>query len=109
MNPLILPLAIAFVIFVWLKSDAFVDFLGWFLKPFNLFYVRDYSQSNLPVEYPLWLYLTHGNFLTKLITCPLCLSFWTNLIFARSLIEWLSNSCLTLLIFCLLNKLYPNK
>jgi hypothetical protein len=104
-------LALAFAIFVWLKTNAFVDFFGWALKKKNILYVRDYFEDDLKkvLEYPLWLYVKKTNFLTKLISCPLCLSFWCSFFFFSGIMNWLANAFLTLLWFSILDKLYKQK
>jgi len=105
-------LSLAFIIFVWLRTNGFVDVLGWLLKRGNIFYVRDFvSQGDLVISqlrYPLWLYTSHPNFLTRLLSCPLCLSFWLNLLFAKSINHWLTSAFITLLAFVILDKLYKH-
>jgi len=105
-------LALAFCIFVWLRTNAFVDFLGFLFTWKNVFYIYDYIMEPLlvtgNVRYPLWLYSNHPNMLTKLLSCPLCLSFWTNLIFFTSLTSFLTNAFVTLLAFVILDKVYQH-
>jgi len=113
--------ALAFLEFIWLRTDAFIVFLGWILKPANVFYVRDYANSTNRkfLEYPLWLHVNKPNFLTKVISCPLCLGFWLNALYWLVIVNhlkvstvdicvFLSSCFLTLVWFCLLDKLYTH-
>lgn len=114
MIDLSLPLGLAFIIFVWLKTSAVEDFFGPFLIPLNIIYMRDYSCLDATIKgnlgYPLWLYTKHPSFLTKLIACPLCLSFWTNLLLAQGFCNWnwVESAFITLLAFSALDKLYKH-
>ncbi len=104
-------IAIAFAMFVWLKSNAFVDFFGWIFKRYNGLFIKTYLNDPLSknVEYPLWLNINFPNNVTKLISCPLCLSFWTNLIIADGLVSWFVGSYLTLMAYLLIDKAYKHK
>lgn len=105
-------LALAFCIFVWLKTNAFIDFFGWTFKRRNFLYIREYNEQPETIRnnlhYPLWLYTRHRNMFTKLLSCPLCLSFWSNLIFARSFRELLAGAFITLLFFSVLDRMYKH-
>src|SRR5690349_169816 len=101
-------IAIALIVFLWLRTNVVIDYFGFLFRKRNIFYVRDYEASFLHehVEYPLFLASTYPNFLTKLISCPLCLSLWTNLLFFDGILNWLFKGYLTLLAFVLLDKVY---
>jgi hypothetical protein len=107
---IVVSLALAFCIFVWLKTNAFVELLGWLFSWNNCFYVRDFAKQpdilKSNISYPMWLYLNHPCILTKLIGCPLCLSFWANLCFGFSIQEKLAGAFLTLFAFSVLDKNY---
>ena len=102
-------ISISFIIFIWLRTNAMYDFLG----KLPIFYFQNYSNEPQTVKdnlnYPLWLYFNHTNMFTKLISCPLCLSFWCNLIFAKSWQEWFSGAFVSLLAFCVLEKVYKHQ
>ena len=107
-----LSIALAFCIFIWLRTNAFIEFLGWIFAWRNIFYIGDYMGQPQTLTdslaYPVWLYTQHQSFATKLISCPLCLSFWTNLCFNCSLEEKLASAFVTLLSFCVMDKMYKH-
>ena len=113
MFSLFISITISFVAFVWLRTNAFIDFGGWILKFNNIAYVKDYLlesnivRSNMP--YSLWLYTNHTNFLTKLLSCPLCFTFWANFICVLYIFDfkmWLYNAFWSFLGFLILDRLY---
>lgn len=112
-NPL-LYFALAFFVFVWVKTNAFIDFFGRFLgRKYNFFHIKEYLNEPEAVRdsmmFPLYLYVSYPSFITKLLSCPLCLSFWTNLLFCNgSLSRWLGGAFLTLLSFTILDNLYKH-
>ena len=77
--------AIALLLFVWLETDAFVEYVK-LLKLNNLAsfdFLRaneyeDYMSKNLEEEitYPDFLSSNYNNFFTSLISCPICVSVW---------------------------------
>jgi hypothetical protein len=78
---------VSLILLVWFKSTAFLEYS----KLFGLggvFYVNAYEESlekNPLDSYQEFLVKNFPCFITKLITCPLCLSFWLSLIVAISL------------------------
>jgi hypothetical protein len=103
----LLPIGIAFAVFVWLRTNAFVDYLAWLLVPRNLLYVRDYLNDGLSgaMEYPLWLSVKHTGFFVKLISCPLCCTFWLNFLIAPLPLLFF-NSYISILAFVFLDRAY---
>ena len=82
-------------------------------------YVGDYQSApdmeRESMNFPLWLYVKHPNFLTKLVSCPLCLSFWTNLVCLVvtqgtqfTLMLWLACTYATLFAYTALDRLYTH-
>jgi hypothetical protein len=74
------------VLYIWFKTSAFVDYciLFNFNKPINGF-----LKQNI-LSYPQYLFINkekisknnkYFTFIIKLITCPVCLLFWTTLWF----------------------------
>jgi hypothetical protein len=68
------------VMLVWFKTDALIDWgqligLGTFLNAFD-FYLERFRFAPNEFNYPSYLKIKYPNFLTKLISCPVCLSFW---------------------------------
>jgi len=116
MSLLVLPISLAFVTFVWLRTNAFIDFGGWIFKYIKFTKVKEYLNLSPTFQssifYINWLYTvwpdrTVGKFILKLITCPLCLSFWGSLLIS-DIRFFLFNSFVSLVAFCALDKVYKH-
>ena len=70
---------IAFVLIIWLKTDAFVEYARLFglskILEIDLFD----NRTSYELNYPSFLLVHHNNFLTGLISCPICLGVWLNI------------------------------
>ena len=73
--------AIVTILFVWFKTDAFYEYV----KLFGIrFLIEGFEQVSANITYPQYLFINRSKitnnkaliFVIKLITCPLCLSFW---------------------------------
>jgi hypothetical protein len=72
-------LSLAYLLVVWLKTNAFVEYMQLF-RMTSLFHVEDYlkiqadgyggTYTDFLAEY------YHEIFFVRLIICPVCLSFW---------------------------------
>ena len=80
--------SIALALYVWLETDAFVEYFKFFRLErgflFSFFKVNEYEEyisKNLEEEitYPDFLSYECGNFFTTLISCPICLSVWLSI------------------------------
>ena len=80
---------IAIVLLIWLKTDAFIEWGSVFglskilkTKEFRDFKLEQLLSNNQSVDitYPTFLKLNHNSFFTRLISCPICLSFWLSII-----------------------------
>lgn len=80
---------IAVVLIVWLKTDGIIEWAKIFglkkLLKIDEYYdykIEQYLNSEHPMEvsYPLFLKMTNNNFLTRLLSCPLCLGFWLSVL-----------------------------
>lgn len=80
--------AIALLLFVWLETDAFVEYVKLLklnnLASFNFLRANeyeDYMSKNLEEEitYPDFLSSNYNNFFTSLISCPICVSVWLSI------------------------------
>lgn len=101
---LIISLSIAYLTYIWLNTDFFIEYVSLLkLNKYNLFYSQDYFEyinpKNIALEtdrinlsYLQFIQRTHNNFFVRLISCPLCLSLWMSLFFA-----WITLSFLTFL------------
>lgn len=68
------------VLLVWFNSDALIEWghlfgLDFLLKTKEF---HDYKLEMLPsnINYPTFLKIKYNTFITKLLACPICLTFW---------------------------------
>lgn len=99
----------SFSLVVWLKTNAFVEYMRIF-KLATLFKVSEYLElekngySDNYIDFIAEYY--HDNFFARLVICPICLSFWLG-VFSTSLLglSGLLVSPLTLFFYLIFNKL----
>lgn len=76
-------LAIAFVLIIWFKTNAFCEYLEYFHFE-NQFFINHYykqrAKASSPLHYTDFLLLKNNCFFIRLITCPICLGVWLNII-----------------------------
>ena len=76
------------VLLVWLKTDALIEWgrvfgLSKILKSDEYYkYKIEKMLSSTPfdITYPVFLKLNYNTFFTRLISCPMCLSFWLSVL-----------------------------
>src|SRR5579872_4341685 len=62
---------------IWFKSEAFVYYSELFFSRKSLMLDEYFKLKEVcQLSYPNFLLLEHPNFLTKLLSCVLCLNFW---------------------------------
>jgi hypothetical protein len=69
------------ILLIWFNTDAFIEYFRYI--PFDLFKIKAYhkaKQNDVTLSYHNYLLFYHTNFLTKLITCPICLNVWISII-----------------------------
>lgn len=75
---------ITFLLIIWFESDI-VQTFGKLTKTRNFLKLPEFEKYKLEEDimcnYPNFLYAKYPGYLTKLISCPICLCFWTNLIY----------------------------
>jgi hypothetical protein len=100
------------MLILWFEGDI-TNFIQKVLFNIKLFKREEYEQYMLSEDaestYPDFLYEKYPSFFTKLISCPICLSFWltiihTVLIFKSNSIYILPISYLSTLILYLISK-----
>lgn len=78
-----------FCLYIWFDTNAFVEYLniidkalGKFTKEKNESIEKYYKQKELSpsVTYPEFLFMESESFFTNLISCPVCLGVWINII-----------------------------
>lgn len=99
MTELYIACLIAIVLLIWLKTDALIEWgckfgLSKILKE-NEFYRFKMEQLLGPIQssditYPIFLKLKYNCFFTRLLSCPMCLSFWLSVIGCVSMCSLLS-------------------
>ena len=74
---------ISFIMIVWFESDI-VTTIANITKSRNLLKINEYDKYKIEIDvmsnYPNFLYSVYPGYLTKLVSCPICLCFWTTLI-----------------------------
>ena len=83
-NLIVASLSVAYILIVLLKTNVFVEYCCLFGLS-DWFYIPDYfNYRKTPINrllYFEWLLMTFENsFFIKLITCPICLSFYLSLL-----------------------------
>ena len=76
----IFPLACA--LYIWHDTDTFVGYMSLFGLG-NFFGIKKFKEErelNPMMDYESYLLINHNSFLIRLITCPICLSVWLNLL-----------------------------
>jgi len=72
-----------FIMVVWFESDI-VQTISKLTNTRSLLKISDFEKYKLEVDimsnYPNFLYEKYPGYLTKLLSCPICLCFWTTLI-----------------------------
>lgn len=80
---------VSFIMVVWFESDI-VTTIANLTKTRNLLKINEFSKYKLEVDvmssYPEFLYSMYPGYLTKLISCPICLCFWSTLVSSNLLI-----------------------
>ena len=79
-------LVLAYFLIVWFETEAFVEYALLFRlnKIGNIFYLRDYKvlkMAGTDQGYLDYLAEFQSNFFTRLVRCPVCLSFWMGIFF----------------------------
>lgn len=84
--------SITFLLIIWFESDI-VQTIGKLTKTRNLLKLLEFEKYKLEEDimcnYPNFLYTKYPGYLTKLISCPICLCFWSNLIYLSGYIFYL--------------------
>jgi len=70
---------VAFILIIWLKTEAFVEYARLFGLSKLLEIDKFDNRTMYELTYPAFLLVNHNNFLTRLISCPICLGVWLNI------------------------------
>jgi len=80
---------ISFLLLIWFDSDI-VQTISKLTNTRNLLKIPEFEKYKIEEDvmsnYANFLYAKHPSYLTKLISCPICLCFWSTLISINTLI-----------------------
>ena len=79
---------VSLIMLVWFNTDAFHEYCKGFRFK-KLFYTKEYSvfaQATPEMSYIEYLQVQYDSFSIRLISCPICLGIWLNIIL--SLLLW---------------------
>lgn len=80
---------ISFIMVVWFESDIITTIAN-LTNTKNLLKINEFGKYKLEIDvmsnYPNFLYSLYPGYLTKLISCPICLCFWSTLVSSNLLI-----------------------
>lgn len=111
---------ISFLLIIWFESDI-VQTIGKLTHTRNLLKLPEFEKYKLEEDvmsnYANFLYAKYPGYLTKLISCPICLCFWSNLVYLTTFVFYLGypfeyvilllpiNYVLSLLLYLIIKKL----
>lgn len=99
---------IAMLLLIWFRTEAFIEYCKLFHIT-NISFYEDYElkkAEDARLTYLTYLRQYHNNFFTRMITCPICLSFWISVIICVFNITLIPISMMGgLLIFIIIDKL----
>lgn len=78
-------LVLGYLMLLWLRTNAFVEYMTLFRLE-SMFHVAEYNELHKHgyggnyTEFLIEYY--NDKFIVRLLTCPLCLSFWTGIVAA---------------------------
>ena len=83
---------ICFILNVWFNTSAFVEYCKYFNLGCLVFYISDYEKRKElapSLTYISYLRTTFPkSFFIKLIACPICVSFWINILYSIGVSNW---------------------
>ena len=67
--------------YIWFETSAFIEYAELFkLKFLKYKEYKEFKVAFPPYDYIGFLLMKYDNFVTKLVTCPICLIVWLNII-----------------------------
>lgn len=79
-------IAIGYSVFIWLNTNALYEYTKKILKLTRIYnnYETYLAEKNLVLSLSQYIKMTKTNFAAKILTCPLCLTFWSSVLLFRS-------------------------
>ena|SRR5438045_6160981 len=69
------------LVYLWFDTDAFIEYAKLLRLRFAKYEEYEQMKSTIPsMEYVNFLLMKYNNFFTRLISCPVCVIVWLNLI-----------------------------
>jgi hypothetical protein len=87
MDILIKSIGIGYLTYIWINTNAFYDYSKYLLRKTKFFkgYENFLKEKSLVMTFCEYLAIKKSEkFLIKLISCPLCFSFWASIILFHS-------------------------
>lgn len=77
---------IGYCAFIWLNTNALYEYTKKILKLTKIYnnYETYLTEKNLVLSLSQYIKMTKTNFASKILTCPLCLTFWSSVLLFRS-------------------------
>lgn len=77
---------IGYSAFIWLNTNALYEYTKKILKLTKIYnnYETYLAEKNLVLSLSQYIKMTKTNFAAKILTCPLCLTFWSSVLLFRS-------------------------
>lgn len=83
---------VAFILLIWFESDL-VQTITKLTGTRNLFKIPEFEKYKIEEDvmsnYANFLYTKYPGYFTKLVSCPICLCFWSTLLICGSTINYL--------------------
>jgi len=100
---------ISFILTIWFESDIVQTFAK-ITRTRNLFKLSEFEKYKLEEDvmcnYPNFLYTKYTGYFTKLISCPICLCFWSTLFLLSSLIFYIGYPAYYIIILFPINYIF---
>ena len=80
----------AIILIIWFQTEAFYEYckLFGFKKLFKIKDYSDFSEISDEGTYIEYLNIQYDSFLVRLISCPICLGIWLNILFCAFLSDF---------------------
>jgi hypothetical protein len=105
---------VALVLIIWFHTEAFLEYAG-LIGGSRFFHIDDFRKEQAKIEYPAphmdfiqYLLNYRDSFFVRLITCPICLSFWLTVIVCFASGLWVllpASNLLALVVYKLMVKI----
>jgi hypothetical protein len=85
---------ISFIMIVWFESDI-IQTIANLTNTRNLLKINEFHKYKMEIDamssYPNFLHSVYPGYITKLVSCPICLCFWSTLV-GLSILSYITNT-----------------